>query len=52
MIPPLQFIEPGQPIPQWQLMNTYNWMVSKNLIDADHVVEDLINPKVMASADD
>jgi len=48
----IQFIEPGQPIPQWQLMNTYNWMVSKNLIDADHAVEDLINPKVMASADD
>ena len=48
----IQFIEPGQPIPEWQLMNTYNWMVSRNLIDAGLAVEDLINPQVMAPADD
>ena len=48
----LQYMEPGQLIPEWQLMNTYNWMVSRNLIDAGHTVEDLVDTKVMTLADD
>ena len=46
------FTEAGQPIPHWQLMNTYNWMVSRNLIDAGHTIEDLVSTGVMAPADD
>ena len=44
------FIEPGKPVPQEQLERTYNWMVSWNLIDAGHTVQDLVNTEVMASA--
>ena len=44
------FVEPGKPIPQEQLMRTYDWMVSWNLIDAGHEVQDLINTQVMAPA--
>jgi len=42
------FIEPGKPIPQEQLMRTYNWMVSWNLIDPGHKVQDLVNTQFMA----
>ena len=48
----LQYMEPGQLIPQWQLMNTYNWMISRNLIDAGHAVEDLVDTQVMTLAND
>ncbi|MBI2986624.1 MAG: ABC transporter substrate-binding protein [Deltaproteobacteria bacterium] len=44
------FIEPGKPIPQEQLVRTYNWMVSANLIDRGHSIEDLVNTKVMTPA--
>jgi NitT/TauT family transport system substrate-binding protein len=44
------FVEPGKPIPQEQLMRTYDWMVSWNLIDAGHQVQDLVNTQVMAQA--
>ena len=44
------FVEPGKPIPQEQLMRTYNWMVSWNLIDAGHETQDLVNVEVMAPA--
>lgn len=44
------FIEPGNPIPEDQLMRTYEWMVSWNLIDSGHGTEDLINTRVMMSA--
>jgi len=44
------FVEPGKPIPQEQLMRTYDWMVSWNLIDAGHQVQDLVNTQVMAPA--
>jgi NitT/TauT family transport system substrate-binding protein len=44
------FVEPGKPIPQEQLMRTYDWMVSWNLIDAGHEVQDLVNTQVMAPA--
>ena len=45
------FIEPGQPIPEDQLQRTYGWMVSWNLIDDGHEVEDLVNTNIMALAD-
>jgi NitT/TauT family transport system substrate-binding protein len=41
------FVEPGKPIPKEQLMRTYQWMVSWNLIDAGHEVQDLVNTNVM-----
>ena len=41
------FVEPGKPIPDDQLMRTYQWMVSWNLIDAGHEVQDLVNTDVM-----
>ena len=41
------FGEPGKPIPEEQLMRTYQWMVSWNLIDAGHEVQDLVNTDVM-----
>jgi NitT/TauT family transport system substrate-binding protein len=41
------FVEPGKPIPQEHLMRTYNWMVSWNLIDAGHEMQDLVNVEVM-----
>ena len=44
------FVEPGKPIPHEQLMRTYDWMVSWNLIDSGHEVQDLINTQVMAPA--
>lgn len=44
------FVEPGKPIPEEQLMRTYNWMVSWNLIDGGHSKEDLVNTQVMMSA--
>jgi len=44
------FVEPGKPIPYEQLMRTYDWMVSWNLIDAGHEVQDLVNTRVMAPA--
>ena len=44
------FVEPGKPIPHEQLMRTYDWMVSWNLIDAGHEVQDLVNTRVMAPA--
>jgi len=44
------FVEPGKPIPQEQLTRTYDWMVSWNLIDAGHQVQDLVNTQVMAQA--
>jgi NitT/TauT family transport system substrate-binding protein len=46
----LIFVEPGKPIPQAQLMRTYDWMVSWNLIDSGHEVQDLVNTQVMAPA--
>jgi NitT/TauT family transport system substrate-binding protein len=46
----LIFVEPGKPIPQAQLMRTYEWMVSWNLIDRGHQPEDLVNTQVMAPA--
>jgi NitT/TauT family transport system substrate-binding protein len=44
------FVEPGKPIPEEQLMRTYEWMVSWNLIDEGHEVQDLVNTQVMAPA--
>lgn len=44
------FVEPGKPIPEEQLIRTYNWMVSWNLIDGGHEVRDLVNTQVMAPA--
>jgi len=44
------FVEPGKPIPQEQLKRTYDWMVSWNLIDAGHKVQDLVNFEVMTQA--
>jgi hypothetical protein len=44
------FVEPGKPIPEEQLMRTYQWMVSWNLIDEGHEVQDLVNTHVMAPA--
>ena len=41
------FVEPGKPIPEEQLMRTYQWMVSWNLIDAGHEVQDLVNTNLM-----
>jgi NitT/TauT family transport system substrate-binding protein len=46
----IQFVEPGKPIPEEELMRTYDWMVSWNLIDAGHDVQDLVNTQVMAPA--
>jgi NitT/TauT family transport system substrate-binding protein len=42
------FVEPGKPIPEEELMRTYNWMVSWNLIDAGHQIQDLVNTEIMA----
>ncbi|HEY7316097.1 MAG TPA: ABC transporter substrate-binding protein [Candidatus Binatia bacterium] len=42
------FVEPGKPIPEEELMRTYEWMVSWNLIDTGHNVQDLVNTQVMA----
>jgi len=42
------FLEPGKQIPEDQLQRTYEWMVSWNLIDSGHGVEDLVNTRVMA----
>jgi len=39
--------EPGAPIPEDQLLRTYQWMVSWNLIDAGHEVQDFVNTDVM-----
>jgi hypothetical protein len=36
------FVEPGKPIPEEQLTRTYRWMVSWNLIEAGHEVQELI----------
>jgi len=44
------FVEPGKPIPEEQLMRTYRWMVSWNLIEGGHEVHDLVNIGVMARA--
>jgi NitT/TauT family transport system substrate-binding protein len=44
------FVEPGKPIPEEELMRTYDWMVSWNLIDTGHDVQDLVNTQVMAPA--
>lgn len=44
------FVEPGKPIPHEQLMRTYDWMVSWNLIDPGHEVQDLVNTQVMTTA--
>src|SRR5215471_12390259 len=41
------FVEPGKPIPEDQLLRTYQWMVSWDLIDAGHEVQDLVNTDVM-----
>jgi NitT/TauT family transport system substrate-binding protein len=41
------FVEPGKLIPEEQLIRTYDWMVSWNLIDAGHEVRDFINASVM-----
>ena len=42
--------QPGKPIPQEQLMRTYYWMVSWNLVDAAHTIQDLVNTQVMTRA--
>jgi NitT/TauT family transport system substrate-binding protein len=44
------FVEPGKPIPQEQLMRTYEWMMSWNLIDGGHEIQDLVNTQVMPTA--
>jgi NitT/TauT family transport system substrate-binding protein len=44
------FVNPGKIIPREQLMRTYDWMVSWNLIDAGHEVADLINDSAVAPA--
>jgi NitT/TauT family transport system substrate-binding protein len=44
------FVEPGQPIPAEQLMRTYQWMVSWNLIDAGHEVQSLVNTEMLSPA--
>ena len=46
----INFVQPGQPIPQEQLLRTYDWMVRWNLIDAGHEAQDLVNTGVMVSA--
>ena len=43
----ITFVEPGKPIPEDQLLRTYQWMVSWDLIDAGHEVQDLVNTDVM-----
>ena len=48
----LQYIEPGQPIPEDELERTYEWMVSWDLIGEGLHREDLVNTKVAALADD
>ena len=48
----LQYIQPGTPIPEDELRRTYEWMVSWDLIDAGHTVEELVNTTVAAPADD
>jgi NitT/TauT family transport system substrate-binding protein len=42
------FVEPGKIIPHEQLMRTYDWMVSWNLIDAGHVAQEFVDDRVMA----
>jgi NitT/TauT family transport system substrate-binding protein len=44
------FVEPGKPIPEEQLLRTYQWMVSWNLIEGGHEVQDLVSNQVMAPA--
>ena len=44
----ITFVEPGKPIPEDQLLRTYQWMVSWDLIDAGHEVQDLVNTDVMS----
>jgi NitT/TauT family transport system substrate-binding protein len=44
------FVEPGKAIPEEQLRRTYEWMVSWNLIDRGHDIQDLVNTQVMAPA--
>ena len=48
----LQYIQPGTPIPEDELRRTYEWMVSWDLIDAGHTVEELVNTTVAAPAAD
>ena len=48
----LQYIEPGTPIPEVEMQRTYDWMVSWNLIDGGHTVEEFLNTRVAATADD
>ena len=45
----LVFVEPA-PIPEDELQRTYDWMVSWNLIDPGHSVEDLVNTKLQAES--
>jgi NitT/TauT family transport system substrate-binding protein len=44
------FVKPGKIIPREQLMRTYDWMVSWNLIDAGHEVADLVSDSAVAPA--
>jgi NitT/TauT family transport system substrate-binding protein len=46
----LVFIQPGRPVPADQLQRTYDWMVSWNLIDEGHQMNDLVNAEVMTPA--
>jgi NitT/TauT family transport system substrate-binding protein len=46
----LVFVKPGRPVPEDQLVKTYDWMVSWNLIDEGHQSGDLINASVMTPA--
>lgn len=48
----IQFIVPGKAIPENELQRTYDWMVKRDLIDADHAAGDLVNIEIMAPADD
>jgi hypothetical protein len=43
------FVEPGKLIPQEQLMRTYDWMVSWNLIDAGHEVREFVDDSAVAA---
>ena len=48
----LQYIEPGTSIPEDDMQRTYDWMVSWNLIEDGHGLEELLNTQVVATADD
>ena len=48
----IQFIMPGNPIPEDELQRTYDWMVSRNLIEAGHTADELVNTAIMTPADD